>query len=110
MCEFNQFYFSEEGYVAYCKNCKYFQLAFGSTLLTLTESDFNVLHNLTEQLIVARNDYVDEEIKQVIIPTPYPGMNMLLTIKELRQLDIMLEEAENEMASQALLTLFNEIH
>jgi len=43
-----------------------------------------------------------------MIPSPYPGMRLLLSYNELNELCAMLEEADTELQSLELIKLFDE--
>jgi hypothetical protein len=92
MCEFHELYVCEQGYVVRCKECSYYQLCYGSTVLTLNDPDFKIFYQLSGKMLEEKNDYPDEELKQIIIPTPYAGVNMLLSMKDIRNLFDMMEK------------------
>jgi hypothetical protein len=71
MCEFHQLYLGPEGYIVVCKHCGYFQLCYGRLVLDLSKHDFGVLRMLIKKKLNAEYDYPDEELKQIIIPTPH---------------------------------------
>jgi hypothetical protein len=108
MCQFQSLYFNDDGYVVYCKKCNRYQLAFGSSLLTLKPGDFTVFCNVVKRKCREEHDFsTAEHSKTVVIPTPCNGMYMLLTKKEARLFHRILEEADTEMKTQQLLGLFN---
>lgn len=108
MCRFQSLYFNDDGYVVYCKQCNRYQLAFGSTLLTLKPHDFIVFCNVVKTKCREENDLSGaEHSKTVVIPAPCDGMYMLLTKKEAHLFHRILEEADTEMKTQQLLGLFN---
>lgn len=107
MCEFQSLYFNDDGYVVRCKQCGCYQLAFGSTMLTLTKKGFETFCKMVKHKCNERDFLFSEHSKCVVIPTPSNGVYMLLTKNEVNQLNEILEEADNEEKAQCLLSLFN---
>jgi hypothetical protein len=108
MCEFQSLYFNDDGYVVRCKQCGYYQLAFGSTMLTLAKKDFEAICKMIRHKCNEADFSVSEHSKCVVIPTPSYGMYMLLTKNEANRFNEILEEADNEEKAQCLLSLFNQ--
>jgi hypothetical protein len=108
MCEFQSLYFNGDGYVVRCRHCGYYQLAFGSTLLTLVKKDFEAICELVKYKCSEDDFSFSENSKSVIIPTSSFGVHMLLTKKEANRLNKILEEAGNEEIAQSLIRLFNQ--
>jgi len=109
MCDFQKLSFNEHGYIVRCNECSHYQLGFGTAMLTLSQADFRAFAELIEEKIfsVTENDItIHEEIKSVVIPTPYTGMCLVLTKTELQHLYTMLDNAENEIKALSLLELF----
>ena len=82
MCDFQKLVFNEHGYVVRCNYCSHYQLGFGTAMLTLSQADFRSFIQLIEEKIfsVTENDTaIHEEIKSVVIPTPYTGMCLFVT-------------------------------
>ena len=75
-------------------------------MLTLKETDFKILQKLVKQKLMEEYDSRDEYIKQVVLPTAYAGVNMLLTIQALPPFPRMLTEADAEITALAMLNLF----
>ncbi len=108
MCQFQSLSFNDDGYIIRCSECKYYQVAFGSTLLTLSAHDF-IAFCKTVKYKCNEEDYaLTEHTKSVIIPTPYFGLSMFLSRDETRRFCEILEEADNEASALSLIGLFNE--
>ena len=107
MCRYQSLYMSETGYIVCCKECGHYQVAYLSTMLTLSPNDFQVFCKKVKTLCDKSDDSYPENTKCVFVPTPTEGNYVLLTRKEALQLNIILEEADNEMKAQSLLSLFN---
>jgi hypothetical protein len=107
MCQFQQLHFSDLGYVVKCNACGHYQVGFASTLLTLKAEDYRLLRDIVSSRITENNSFPDSEIKSNIIPTPYKGVNLYLSEKELAELYGILDEAHTEEQVAGLMQLFN---
>ncbi len=108
MCQFQQLHFSDLGYVVKCNACGHYQVGFASTLLTLKYEDYSLLRDIVASKITGENCYLDNTIKSNIIPTPYKGVNLFLSEKELAELHEILDDAHTEEQVAAMISLFNE--
>lgn len=106
-CEYQSLYYGDEGYVVKCRKCGYYQVAFISTMLTLTGDDFQVLRELVKQKCSEADLSFSEQSKSVVLQTPSQRVCLLLTRKEALVFFDILEEADNEARTQSLLSLFN---
>jgi len=107
MCTYQTLYHNaREGYVIHCRQCNHLQTGFGNICITLSRQGFlSFLQYLRECLTIADKDL---DVKTFRIPTPYDGMHLLLTGGEIKRLVSMLDEAETEWRSLALLELFRQ--
>lgn len=106
MCHFKTWYFDEHGYVVSCEDCNHFQVCFGTTMLTLSPTDYEVFVKMVTQ---KKEDHVamcDLNIRCVILPTPCNNIHSFLSERELDTLHNMLQSADNEMKVQELISLF----
>ena len=108
MCEFQSLYFGDDGYVVKCNQCGHYQFAFLSTMLTLTEADFQHIAQLVKSKCDDETYALAEHSKSVVIPMPVYGIYMLLTKNEARRFCEILEEADNEEKALNLMSLFNQ--
>lgn len=108
MCELQSLHFSDDGYVVRCKQCGHFQIAFISTILTLTEQDFQLLCSVVRNKYREEDCCPNENVKCIIIPTPCQGIRLILTQKDAKELRHMLEEADSEYKALLLIGLFNQ--
>ena len=106
MCEFDQLYYEDDGYVIRCRNCGNFHVGFTSVMLTLNEHDFNVFCKLVRTEVLALAGSVYEKPKFIVIRTPSANIRMLLSVKETSRLNDILTEADNEKKALALIDLF----
>ena len=107
MCEFQSLYFNDDGYVVRCRHCEHYQLAFGSTMLTLEQKDFEAICKMVKDKSSEEDFSFPKHSKCVVIPTPYYGLYMLLTKNEANRFNEILEEADNEAKALCLLSLFS---
>ncbi len=108
MCKYQSLYMSETGYVVCCRECGYYQVAYLSSMLTLSPNDFRVFCKKVKTLIQKCDTDYPANTKCIFVPTPTEGNYILLTRKEALQLNDILEEVDNEIKAQALLSLFNQ--
>jgi hypothetical protein len=107
MCNFQSWYFDDNGYVVECKDCNHYQVCFGTTLLTLNEKNYQVF---VENLFITKENYChvnNANLKCVVLPTPASCVSSILTQYELDNLYNMLQEVDTEKKTVQLLQLFN---
>lgn len=105
-CDFQFLCYCDEGYIVRCKQCRHYQIAFISTLITVDEANFTVFCSHVRNKAAHNYAYINRDAKIIIIPTSASDVNLLLTPNELSRLYGMLEEADNEIKMQELLGLF----
>ncbi len=106
-CQFESLYFSEKGYVVRCKDCSHYQLGFFSFMLTLDEADFKILCNMVYTKCCEDDYLFEENARSFILPTPYQGVQLALTRREIMEFNHMLEQAEDEIKALTMINLFN---
>jgi hypothetical protein len=74
-------------------------------MLTLQDEEFETFLGLVNSRLGTLVPG-QEDIKQIILPTPCPGMNVILSGRELCALNTMLQQVDNERVAVALLDLF----
>jgi hypothetical protein len=105
MCNLKTRYAGKEGYVLQCAECRRVQIGFGTTMLCLSPVDFNALSDLVAYRMESLVPFGDDK-KAILLPTPSSVCQILLTEKELEMLHHMLQSADDEMRTEALLQLF----
>lgn len=108
MCEFQSLYFGEDGYVVRCDKCGHYQLAFASTMLTMTKEDFATLCHTVKIKMNEANEYYHDSAKCIVIPAASKSTCLLLTKKEAQRLHEILEAADTEEKVQAMMRLFHQ--
>ncbi|MEO5890765.1 MAG: DUF6686 family protein [Ferruginibacter sp.] len=107
MCEFQSLYFDEDGYVVRCKQCGHYQVAFISTMLTLTETDFHEFCKLVKNKWYNSDESSPDCSKAVILKTPAQGVFIMLTRSEAGRFCEILEQADSEARALTMINLFN---
>ncbi|KAA5532730.1 hypothetical protein F0919_18290 [Taibaiella lutea] len=107
MCEFQSLYYSDDGYVAQCKDCGYYQVAFGNTMLSLSTKDYITLRKVVKKKCNDIDYASFENTRNIVIPTPSAGLFILLTKEEVNSFHRILEAADTEEKAQQLMALFH---
>ncbi len=109
MCSYQTLFHDDNtGYVVRCKECEKIQLGFGNLMLTVSEDEFNSFHCRIKKIMSEQSPDQKETVRFIVIPTLCEGMKLLLSLRELREFDYMLEEADTELKSSCLIGLFNQ--
>ncbi|MBX3241973.1 MAG: hypothetical protein KIT80_13375 [Chitinophagaceae bacterium] len=106
MCRFRNWYSDENGYVIQCEDCCYFQVSFGTTMLTMSKREY--LH-FAEMVSDKRNCYPamqDANCKCIILPTRSESVHIILSSNELTVLHEMVQQVDIEMRTRELINLF----
>ena len=106
-CNYQTLFFSEDGFVARCKSCGHYHVAFMSFMFVLPEAAFHELYRETAWRVQCKDAGFAETSKSVMIPTHIKSAFIMLTRKELEVFFVMLEEADNECRALQLISLFN---
>ena len=107
MCDFKYIYYGLNGFVSACNRCGHYQVSFGGMILTLTSHDFQVLCHVTDFKCNDLPGPLYDNVKSVFIPTPCAHIYFFLTSHETVEFRGMLEKADNEKKTRALLNLFD---
>lgn len=107
MCEFQSLYYDDDGYVVQCKDCGYYQVAFGTMLLSLSSHDYQILCSVVKSKQGEIDFAASDNTRNVVISTPSQGQYMLLTRPESNRLHEILEAADTEEKTKQLMALFH---
>ena len=100
---------NEKGYIIHCLYCKHIQLGFGNIAITFCKDEFLRFQQSMARVHAGLSAAAaDSPLKNITLPTPCEGINLLLSPRELNQLNHMLDMAETELRSQELIDLFKE--
>lgn len=108
MCDFNNLYTSDKGFVLRCKKCGYYQIGFAGLMLSLNDEDYLHLGEIITHLAAKELPSDAMETRHIVIPSPYYGVNLLLCPREIRILERILNEANSESLTQSMLALFKQ--
>ena len=107
MCTYQTLYYhGPTGYVIRCNECDHIQLAFKNIALTFYPPDFESFRIYLQNLFHSLNDYNSHSIRSIAVPMPCDGLKLLLSKKELSRFISMLDAADTEIKSLALISLF----
>lgn len=106
-CTFQTLYFSDDGFIARCRSCGYFHVAFMSAMFIMQEEDYKNLCRVTQYKMQEADFGFSENSKSVMIPTHSKSAFIMLTRNELHVFAAMLEEADNEYKALSMIELFN---
>lgn len=107
MCKFQSLYFEDDGYVVRCNHCGHYQVGFSSTMLTLSEIEFQHFFKQVKNKSNETSGESTAHCKVIILKTPSPGICMMLTCREASHFREILEQADSEMKALGLMRLFN---
>lgn len=105
-CTFKTLYRGTCGYVVRCQACHYYQVAAGTTCITLAAEDFYRLKQLTDDACRQLDHSKPPHVKGYAIGTPYSGVEFIFTATELVQLRDMLDAAADEDKALYMMALF----
>lgn len=107
MCSYQTLFHDDNtGYVVRCNECEKIQLGFGNIMLTVSMDEFDSFRQWLKKILHEQVAVPKENLRNIMIPTPCEGVKLLLSMRELREMDHMLEEADTELQSCGLLKLF----
>lgn len=110
MCSYQTLFLDDNtGYVVRCNKCDNIQSGFGNLMLTISSEDFHMFRNWLKKTIDEQSALNSEAVRCIVIPTPCAGVKLLLSLRELKEFDHMLDEADTELQSSRLLKLFDPI-
>lgn len=106
-CNFQSLHLSGDGYVVLCKQCGCYQVAFISTLFTLTETELTELQQRVLYCCEQPEYMFSADSKSVVINIGASDINMILSKNELLRFRDILEQAVDEARALELISLFN---
>lgn len=108
MCQFQNLYYSGNEFVMRCKQCGNYQIGFTTIILCVSRFDFYAMKQMVYNRLEEEEDCMDDLVKSMVLPTPYLGINLLLSKHELERLSYMLEQSDIEEKTQSLISMFNQ--
>ena len=88
----NVIFQDEYGYVVACRCCKNLQIGFGNFTVDQCPNELERFSEIISGM-VQKHQYNPESpnAKSIVLPTPYPGFNLLFTYTELQRLNNLLQ-------------------
>lgn len=110
MESFETLYYDHElGFVIRWKPSGIIQLAYSVIKVSFHPDEFaKFCTGISALLEKNRLTDTDQSLKSICIPTPDPGMEIILSLHELKQLHTMAEKADNEIKVLSMLSLYNQ--
>ncbi len=102
------FHDDNTGYVVRCNECEKIQIGFSNLMMTFSLDDFAGFRKWLQKLLSEQDLSEKQTIRNIVIPTPCEGMKILLSIRELRDFNKMLDTADTELQSLEMIRLFDE--
>jgi len=93
------------GYVMLCKCCNNIQVAYGTTIVSMTQKEFHEYVNIIDELYNIHNLYGFKDEKTIKIPTAAQGVAMIYSVNELKELLQLLADGKNRMEYELLFEL-----
>lgn len=108
MCDYQTLYHDDRiGYVIRCTECEKIQVAFSNLVMTFNLEDFDSFRSWIRKIKNEQPERQNPSVRCIMIPAPCQGIQLLLSINELRDFSCMLETADTELQSLNLIGLFN---
>ncbi len=107
MCQFKSILNTEDGYIVRCNHCKYFNIGFGTNVLSMTfDQFFDFSQTIDEYYEIHK--YTDCPHRKIIqIPTIVRSIILLYSFNELAKLKEMLGTARDVITKDKLF-VFND--
>lgn len=110
MCNYQTLFHNDNlGYVVRCKECDKIQIGYGNIMLTVSDEGFEAFRWWLKKIKDEQPATQKETLRSVMIPTPCEGIKLLLSLRELKELENMLDDADTELKSSGLLNLFTNL-
>jgi hypothetical protein len=90
--------------------CDNIQIGYGNILITFHHNDFGSFRQWLKEVECKQSvpeHSTEFHVKSIVVPTPCEGLKLLLSVKELGEFNHMLDVADTELKSLALIKLFN---
>lgn len=105
-CNYDSLHFSSESCIVRCRQCGYYKIAFLSFVITLSESEYKHLHRQVINHYEDGNIDTENVARSIFIVIPSKDIHLMLTGSETVQLYNMMEEADCEIKSIEMISLF----
>lgn len=93
MCNYKVLHQSDNGCVVLCRNCQYLQVMHGTTSISLTQEQFYRYKEIIAEYI-SENSHLSAKQHAIYIPISSPAIQLLYSLRDLKELMEILEDAE----------------
>lgn len=104
MCNYTTLVNSGQGYVIKCNNCDHIQVAFGTSVISFTRTEFLDYVSLVDDRYGCYSGCTRRDEKVVNVPTPVRNVATVLTVRELCSLRYLLTEGSRKLKQAELFT------
>jgi hypothetical protein len=107
MCSFHQWFYDDRiGYVAECRDCRNIQIGYGNVQVTISSMEFASFWRYVNSIETEDIPGNNWNAKTIVLKTPYEGFSLLFSRSELKDLQYMVDQADNERKATQLMKLF----
>lgn len=93
MCNLQILTHSENGYVVQCEQCRHFQLAFGTAVVCFSEEELVRFERIVRETGTTYEDDGFPDRKNINLPLFSENVQLIVSIRELHQLQQLISEA-----------------
>ena len=105
-CNYDSLHFSNESCIVHCRQCGSYKIAFLSLVISLTEGEYKHLYRQVITHYEEGNIDTGNPAKNIFIIIPSKDIHLMLTGSETVQLYSMMEEADCEIKTLQMISLF----
>ena len=107
MCDFNNLHANENGFILRCRQCGYYQIGFAGMMLLVNQEDYEKFSLMIEHISENQPMPENSDCRQLVIPTPYFGVNMLLSKTQINALQQLIFRADSEQVAQSMMAMLS---
>lgn len=93
MCTYTTLSKGKNGYIVFCRRCSHYQIAFGTSLINMSEEEFTEFNNVAREQYAEQKNNGMEWYKNIQLPVFAQNNLMVLSYVELKLMIDMLNEA-----------------
>lgn len=108
MCQYQTLFHDDKtGYVIRCAECEKIQVGYGNLIMTFDVADLDQFRWWLKKIRDDNHPSQNENVRCIVIPGPCEGMRLLLSMRELREFNSMLDLADSELRSLEMIKMFH---
>ena len=105
-CNYDSLHFTSESCIVRCRQCGFYKIAFLSFVISLSESEYKHLYRQIISHYEEGAINTESTAKNIFIVIPSKDLHLMLTGNETVQLYNMMEEADCEIKTLQMISLF----